>query len=104
MADMKIDLGDWLAKGRELFGDNVEIWRFMCAACGNVQSIESCLKHNPDLKPEKIREWIHFSCEGRRTPGHGCDWSLGGFLQIHKREVIHGKSSSPCFLFDREAA
>ena len=65
--------------------------------CGHTQSVYSVLEHNPDL--EDIPSWIHFACEGRRTPGQGCDWSLGGLLKLHKTEVILNWKTFPVFEF-----
>jgi predicted RNA-binding Zn-ribbon protein involved in translation (DUF1610 family) len=35
----KIPIADWLAKGKELFGDDPKAWQFVCPNCGHVQAI-----------------------------------------------------------------
>ncbi len=31
---------------------------------------------------------FYFSCIGRWVKDRGCDWTLGGLLQIHNTEVV----------------
>lgn len=78
----------WMARARELYGDNPRKWKFRCVACGNVQSAESVDANNPALIGTDKSNWIFFACEGRHTEGRGCDWSLGGLFQIHRLEVV----------------
>lgn len=67
----------------------------ICPACGTVQSITDHLKAG--ATPEEAESAIGFSCVGRRTgagepktenKGKGCNWSLGGLLQIHELTVV----------------
>jgi hypothetical protein len=90
----------WNARGEELYGADRRKWKFRCVACGNVQSAELADERNPELVGVEKGNWIYFSCEGRRTPGVGCDWSLGGLFQLHCLAVIDedGKSH-PTFEF-----
>ena len=94
----QITLEDWRREAAERFGPDRKDWAFQCPACGNVQSIASVLDHNPDLEGD-LGAWIYFACEGRHTPGHGCDWSLGGLLRIHKVEVLSDGEATPAFEF-----
>jgi len=95
-----MELKQWLARGTELYGDNMRAWRFRCVACGNVQSAELVDARNPELVGVNKSSWIYFACEGRHTAGVGCDWSLGGLFTIHRLEVIppDGKPA-PAFEF-----
>lgn len=97
-----ISYEEWLAKGKSLFGDDMKKWRWICPACGNIQSAEMCLANNPKIHLSEVRGWINFSCEGRVTAGVGCYWTLGGLLQIHELEVMRDGIKHPTFLFDGE--
>jgi hypothetical protein len=94
---------DWLALGRQLYGDDVRAWVFECPICGNHQSGASVIARNPKI--DKWDTWIHFSCEGRFTEGVGCNWTLGGLFQIHRLEV-HSKDGkgTPSFEFADDPA
>lgn len=84
----KITNEEWLAEGQALYGERARDWKFRCVKCGNVQSAVSVSERNPEINIESTRNWIYFSCEGRRTAGVGCDWTLGGLFKIHRLEVI----------------
>lgn len=67
----------------------------ICPACGTIQSITDHLKAGATV--EEAERTIGFSCVGRRTgagepraenKGKGCNWSLGGLLQIHELTVV----------------
>jgi hypothetical protein len=83
---LQIHRDDFLRIGAELFGSDPRRWRFRCPSCGHEQSHEDVKVRNPEIGDTS--SWIHFSCEGRRNPGHGCDWTLGGLLRCHKLEVF----------------
>lgn len=87
----------WVARGEELFGRDPRAWKFRCVSCGNVQSHESVKARNPEVR--ETERWIYFACEGRHTPGVGCNWTLGGLFRIHKLEVVDGDHTTPCFEF-----
>jgi len=89
---------DWLKLGESLYGADKKKWKFKCIRCGNIQSAQDFIdrKINPD-------GYVHFSCLGRFDKLLCCDWTLGGLLQIHKREVIcEDGSIGPVFLFADE--
>lgn len=76
---------EWLARGRELFGDDMSRWRFVCPSCGHVAT---------------VRDWRHsgagetaiaFSCVGRwlskcvemgERPGP-CNYAGGGLFRLN---------------------
>lgn len=98
----QMDREQWLARGRELYGDDPRTWKFRCVRCGNVQSHESVKARNPEIGDTS--SWIFFACEGRRTQGVGCDWSLGGLFRLHRLEVRDTRPEAkeewvPCFEF-----
>lgn len=72
----------------ELFGKDPKRWRFRCPQCKHEQSGAEVLERNPKLVD--VSGWIAFSCEGRKTEGVGCDWTLGGLFQIHELEWFEG--------------
>jgi len=80
----EISLDEWKAEGVEKFGEVVADWVFECPACHETQTMRDFVDaevKNPDTV-------FYFSCIGRWAEGRGCDWTLGGLLQIHKTEVI----------------
>jgi hypothetical protein len=76
----KMKYEEWKKQVVDLFG-NIDNAKFKCSRCGHIQSINSVLKHNPNLTREEVITWIYCNCEGRINKKYGCDWSLYGFLQ-----------------------
>jgi hypothetical protein len=81
---------EWLEEGKRLFGDDRKDWKFVCVNCGTPQSARDFVEKGKDR--DKMIKLVNsgvvgFSCIGRYIDGVGCDWSLGGFLTIHKVEV-----------------
>lgn len=104
-AIMEMKWTDFLAEGRKRFGPNREVWRFLCPACGHVQSIADFMARHPEAKRPEVVSWIFFSCEGRHDKSVGCNWSLGGLIHIHGRlltETWTEKDKCPAFLFEGE--
>lgn len=91
---------EWRARGEALYGKNEREWKFRCVKCGNVQSAVLVDERNPEQIGQIKSNWIYFACEGRKTAGVGCDWSLGGLFTIHKLEVIDERGRRhPAFEF-----
>lgn len=101
---------EFLAEARRRFGPNVRDWKFVCPACGTVQSVQQLL--DAGVPKEKIDGVIGFSCIGRFTGQgdagiaakhrgenwqKGCNWTLGGLLQIHGLEVLIDGKPRPTF-------
>lgn len=71
---------------------------FKCPMCGTVQSARDLIAAGAGKTMDEVERYLAFSCVGRFTdagphkkgtpPGRGCDWTLGGFLGIHKLTVI----------------
>lgn len=79
---------EWLKKGKELFGEKRKDWQYVCPHCGTVQSATLFLE-NGISETQTMQGVVGFSCIGRFTDKKiGCDWTCGGFLQIHESEVI----------------
>ena len=96
---------EFLAEGKKRFGENRNDWRFVCPACGHVQSVADFLKRHPDAKPKDAVPWIFFDCEGRVDRSVGCNWTLGGLIHIQERTLTETGTETdkcPAFLFDGE--
>lgn len=96
---------EFLAEAEGRFGKNVRDWKFVCPACGTVQSVQQLLDAvvASGGTKEDVHGYIGFSCIGRftrrgdagikaKSQGEkwekGCNWTLGGFLHIHTLEVV----------------
>lgn len=70
---------------------------FKCPMCGTVQSATSLINAGAGKDFDDVERFLGFSCVGRWTgageprnkpDGKPCNWTLGGFLQLHKLVVI----------------
>lgn len=90
---------EWRDRGAELFGKDSRDWKFICLACGNIQSIREVCERMPNLDPKEVAGWIHSGCEGRINRKRGCNWTLNGLLHIHELEVAVNSDHLPAFPF-----
>jgi len=85
-----------------------EHYAFKCPICGTIQSATSLVRAGagPDVSDDRVWKSEGFSCVGRFTghkrvkdeaPGQGCDWTLGGFFQVHTHEVEYKGKTHPIF-------
>lgn len=89
---------EWLAEGKRRFGEKARHWRFVCPSCGTVQTPQDLL--DAGLSKEEAHRVMAYSCVGRFTRAKGCDWTLGGLLQIHTLEVqFEDGTKRPTFEF-----
>lgn len=82
---------EWAAKGRELFGDDIRQWRFICPSCGHIASV---IDYRIAGAPEGA---IAYSCIGRWTgakkeaftakDGGPCNYTGGGLVGINPVEI-----------------
>ena len=93
-------LEEWRSKAIEIFEiDNFTRWKFVCPNCGHIQ----CAQDFIDAEIDQWRDVFFFSCIGRWKKGVGCDWTLGGLLQIHQTEVISESGEKvPVFEFAQQ--
>lgn len=84
---------DWLKELKTRFGDDHKKWAFKCPSCNNIQTAQDFI----DNKIEDPKNKVYFNCIGRYVKGKGCDWSLGGLLQIHKVSVLKDAKVYPVF-------
>jgi len=81
-----VTVDQWNAEGVRLFGDKARHWKFLCVACGTVHTGQDFL--DAGVPSDKVLGYLGFSCIGRFSDKKGCDWTLGGFFQVHELEVI----------------
>lgn len=111
----KMTQAEFHDEAKRRFGDNPRDWKFVCPACGTVQSVQELTDAlvAAGKPPEDVELYIAFSCIGRFTgqrdegiAAHGCgekwdkgcNWTLGGFFQIHTLEVtMPGGKNRPTF-------
>lgn len=82
----QMTLAEYKGEGERLFGNDVAKWKYRCARCGEVQTLQDFI--DAGLTEREAWKYIAFSCIGRFVEGRGCDWTLGGLFQIHTLEVI----------------
>jgi hypothetical protein len=97
----RITEDEFVKKATSLYGEKARFWKVICPNCNTVQSGQDFL--NLGIPSEEIPKYLGFSCIGRFTKDKGCSWSLGGFLQIHKLEIIdkEGKRHPHFELFEK---
>ncbi len=69
-------------------GVPIEEVTFQCPRCKTLQSANDLIKAGVGKNLDEVEKFIAFSCIGRWDKTKGCDWTLGGLLQIHELEVI----------------
>ncbi len=62
--------------------------KYICPVCGTIQCAKDLIDAGAGKTYEDVEEYIAFTCIGRFTKNKGCDWTLGGFLNAHKCEVV----------------
>ena len=105
---------EFLAECKQRFGPRARDWKFVCPACGTVQSVEQladAVIASGGTKDD-VHGYIAFSCIGRFTKqgdagisaknkgkpwDKGCNWTLGGLLRIHTLEVLIDGKARPTF-------
>lgn len=70
---------------------------FKCPLCQTVQSGRDLIDAGAGATFDDVEKYVGFSCVGRFTnagsprakpDGKPCNWTLGGFFQLHKLEVV----------------
>ena len=96
---------EWLQKGKELFGEDMLKWRFVCPSCGHIQTAEDFrLYKDQGASPDTA----HFNCIGR-LDGHGdveilsgkspCNYTGGGLFNLNPVRVLDGDKVISSFAF-----
>ena len=99
---------EWLAKGKELFGDDMFQWKFICPNCGHVQSIEDFRQYkDKGANPNSAYQ----SCIGRYMDGEvgtlgdkksPCNYAASGLIMLAPIIVVDGDSETHAFAFAAE--
>jgi len=71
--------------------------KFVCPRCGTEQSAQDLIDAGAGKDWEDVQPFLAFSCVGRFDDSKGCNWTLGGFLQIHNLEVRFAGKTYPRF-------
>ena len=86
-------LEEWKNKGTELFGSDIENWKFKCPNCGHVAS-------GKDFKEAGAEpNAMYCECIGRYKKNVGCDWAAYGLFDICNVHVLNGDNEVPVFDF-----
>lgn len=93
---------EWTAKGTELFGPEVLRWRFLCPACGHVQTPEDFrpFKDQGATPNKAVQEclgrYLPREKRGGFSPDHAnpkvkspCDYAAYGFFRLSPIEVVY---------------
>lgn len=83
---IKMTRDQWLKQGKELFGDDVKMWQFVCPVCNTHQSAHGFMELTT-IPKSKIINYLGFSCIGRYTDKMGCDYTCGGLLPLYRKIV-----------------
>ena len=97
----RIDVKDWMAEGKALFGDEPLDWKFVCPNCGHIQTMRDFLELREAGIYKKTLQQAYYSCIGRfdtrikekdvgtildrKSP---CNYTLGGLFPFCKTVVI----------------
>ncbi|MCB5309238.1 VVA0879 family protein [Yersinia massiliensis] len=75
-----------------------EDYAFKCPMCSTIQSARDFIRANVGTDFDSIQKHLGFNCIGRFTgkgsptvekgKNHGCNWTLGGLLDLNKLEVL----------------
>lgn len=95
MGVRELTLGEWVAEGTARFGIDRCQWKFVCPACGHVQTVEDFRKYKDvGAGPDSA----YFNCIGRyggpareafALDGEGpCNYTTGGLFNISPVKII----------------
>ena len=106
--EITITKDEWLAKGKELFGDDYFKWRFVCPGCGHIQAVEDFRQYKDQgAGPNSATcECIGRYSDGKswtndnpRKNGGPCDYAGYGLLRISPVTVMDGEKVIRSFAF-----
>lgn len=107
---------EWLARGKELFGDEKLDWKWKCPSCGNIQSPKD-FKELIDMKAIGLDERLptpedaYYNCIGRFTGTENeifskeqpCNYTLGGLMHLAHTIVLDGDKVYSMFDYPEES-
>ena len=68
--------------------ERIEDATFRCPRCHTLQSAQDLIEAGAGDNMGEVEKYLAFSCVGRWDKNKGCDWTLGGLLQLHDYEVV----------------
>ena len=80
---------EWRKEGRRRFGPDPENWKFICPACGRVNTGQEF--KDAGAEPDSM----YCECIGRYDKSKGCNWAAYGLFDICTIEV----AGNPVFDF-----
>lgn len=95
---------EWIQEGQKRFGEDFKKWKFVCPACGHIQSVEDFV--NLGLDPNSAFQECIGRHNGNAKPANkhsvnGCDWcSYGLFGTLGKGILVHLESGEQTEIFD----
>lgn len=82
---------EWMTEGKKRFGDDFNDWKFICPACGHIQSVRDFiyLELDPnDAFKECIGRYNGNMKPATESSKDGCDWCSYGFFGTCGKGVI----------------
>lgn len=100
----KYTYSEWLQEGRKRFGEDIKKWKFVCPACGHIQSVSDFVSLG--LDPNNAFQECIGRHNGNAKPAHehsvdGCDWcSYGLFGTLGKGIIVITEDGKQMEVFD----
>jgi len=102
MKTMTLDEFHDACKSQGVSRDDIAV---ICPMCGTVQSAKDLINAGAGSNFDEVERFLGFSCVGRFTgagspkkgSGKSCNWTLGGFFQMHNLEVVTPDGTFPRF-------
>ena len=93
----QMSLKEFQAKCSEHWPSIMDV-EFICPACETIQTGHDLVEAGAGKDYDEVNGLLGFSCIGRfNNKAKGCDWTLGGLLQLHTLELTDGHDTRPCF-------
>lgn len=100
----KYTYSEWMEEGKKRFGKNFENWKFICPACGHIQSVKDFL--DLELDPnDAFRDCIGRHNGNMKPAGEnnqfGCNWcAYGLFGTLCKGVTVITENNDEIEIFD----
>jgi hypothetical protein len=100
---------EWVARGKQLFGDDLMKWRFVCPGCGHIQAVEDFRQYKEQgAKPDDATckcigrfsggvSWANTDFRKAKGP---CDYTGYGLFNLCPVKVVDSEKEIRCFAFD----
>lgn len=105
--EVRLTKEEWLEKGRQLFGPDMMMWRFVCPACKNVASVGDFQQYKGQgATPDSATHVCIGRFDGHRHvdmgAGQPCNYSGYGLFDLCPVRVMDGDKEIRCFAFDEK--